>query len=250
MGAPLTGLDALPVQYREEPAHENTIGDEHPLLTEASAAVERALTEKNQVRRERFASPTITVGTRHERETSEADYTNSIFRDLLFFRRATPWLTQLMTAIAFDTLRFAKRLKEAGFTEQQAEALAIAEAELIEDNLATKRDLKDLEGVLQRHLAQIEADLKREIKALDAKVEQIHAGLTRDIKDLDAKVEQIRAEIKRDIEELRADLKRDLKDLETKVFREMKDLEYRMTIKLGTLMVVAIGAMATLAKLL
>lgn len=151
-----------------------------------------------------------------------------------------------MTAIAFDTLRFAKRLKEAGFTEQQAEALAIAEAELIADNLATKRDLKDLEGVLQRDLAQIEAGLKREIKTLDAKVEQIHAGLTRDIKDLDAKVEQIRAEIKRDIEELRADLK----DLETKAFREMKDLEYRMTIKLGTLMVVAIRAMATLAKLL
>ena len=30
----------------------------------------------------------------------------------------------------------------------------------------------------------------------------------------------------------------------------MKDLEYRMTIKLGTLLVVAVGAMATLAKLL
>jgi len=30
----------------------------------------------------------------------------------------------------------------------------------------------------------------------------------------------------------------------------MKDLEYRMTIKLGTLMVVAIGAMATLVKIL
>ena len=30
----------------------------------------------------------------------------------------------------------------------------------------------------------------------------------------------------------------------------MKDLEYRMTIKLGTLMVVGIGAMATRAKFL
>ena len=27
-----------------------------------------------------------------------------------------------MSALAFDTLKFAKRLKEAGFTEQQAEA--------------------------------------------------------------------------------------------------------------------------------
>ncbi len=46
-----------------------------------------------------------------------------------------------MTTIAFDTLKFAKRLKEAGFTEQQAEALAAAEAEFIEQNVATKRDL-------------------------------------------------------------------------------------------------------------
>ena len=53
---------------------------------------------------------------------------------------------QLMTAIAFDTLKFAKRLKEGGFTEQQAEALATAKAELIEDNLATRRHLKELEA--------------------------------------------------------------------------------------------------------
>jgi hypothetical protein len=57
-----------------------------------------------------------------------------------------------MSAIAFDTLKFAKRLKEAGFMEQQAEALAAAEAEFIEDNLATKRDI---------------VDLKREIKELE-----------------------------------------------------------------------------------
>ena len=50
-----------------------------------------------------------------------------------------------MTAITFDTLKYAKRLKEAGFTESQAEGLAAAQAELIEGNLATKRDLKELE---------------------------------------------------------------------------------------------------------
>ena len=57
-----------------------------------------------------------------------------------------------MSAVPFDTLKYAKRLKEAGFTEQQAEALASAQADLIEANLATKadifglkRDLKELE---------------------------------------------------------------------------------------------------------
>ncbi len=98
-----------------------------------------------------------------------------------------------MSALAFDTLKFAKRLKEAGFTEQQAEALAHAGAELIEENLATKRDI---------------ADLKRDIKELEVKIEQIRSDLGRDL----------------------------------------KDLEYRMTIKLGTMMVVAVGAMAALTR--
>jgi hypothetical protein len=61
---------------------------------------------------------------------------------LLFY---SPWIiSSAMSAIAFDTLEFAKRLKEAGFTEQQAEALADAEAELIEQNLATQRDITDI----------------------------------------------------------------------------------------------------------
>jgi septal ring factor EnvC (AmiA/AmiB activator) len=132
-----------------------------------------------------------------------------------------------MTAIAFDALKFAKRLKDGGFTEQQAEALATVGTEFVEDNLATRRNLKELELAVQRYIKELEAALRR------------------DIKELDTKIEQIRAALKRDIEEFRADLERDIKELETRAFREMKDLEYRMTIKLRTLMVVAIGAMAT-----
>ncbi|MDQ3777167.1 MAG: hypothetical protein M3461_23840 [Pseudomonadota bacterium] len=61
-------------------------------------------------------------------------------------------ISNAMNAIAFETLKFANRLKEAGFTEQQAEALADAEAEFIEQNLATKRAI---------------ADIKRDIKGLE-----------------------------------------------------------------------------------
>ena len=62
-----------------------------------------------------------------------------------------------MGTIAFDTLKFAKRLKEGGFTESQAEALAAAEAEFIEENLATKRDVAEL----KRDMKELEAELKR-----------------------------------------------------------------------------------------
>jgi hypothetical protein len=43
--------------------------------------------------------------------------------------------------IVFDTLEYAKKLKAAGFTEQQAEALA----GMFENQIATKRDLRELE---------------------------------------------------------------------------------------------------------
>ena len=50
-----------------------------------------------------------------------------------------------MAAIMFDTYAFVKELTEAGMPERQAEVLARSQAILIEEKLATKRDLKELE---------------------------------------------------------------------------------------------------------
>ena len=50
-----------------------------------------------------------------------------------------------MAAIMFDTHAFVKELTEAGMPERQAEVLARSQAILIEEKLATKRDLKELE---------------------------------------------------------------------------------------------------------
>ena len=53
-------------------------------------------------------------------------------------------------AIAFDTHRFVKHLTQKGFTQEQAEALAEEQVNLLNGNLATKADLKDLEVRLTR----------------------------------------------------------------------------------------------------
>jgi hypothetical protein len=45
-------------------------------------------------------------------------------------------------------------------------------------------------------------------------------------------------------------LKRDIKELETCLKRDLSDMEYRLTIRLGGLIALAIGAVATLVKLL
>jgi hypothetical protein len=48
-------------------------------------------------------------------------------------------------AVALDTLAYARRLREAGFSEQQAEGQAQALAAAMTDTLATKQDLRELD---------------------------------------------------------------------------------------------------------
>ena len=86
-----------------------------------------------------------------------------------------------MASIAFDTHAFVKELTSAGMPEAQAEVLAKSQAKLIDEKLATKHDLKELEERLRR---------------------------------------------------------------------DMKELEFRLTIRLGSMMVIAVGAVAALVKLL
>ena len=50
-----------------------------------------------------------------------------------------------MTATVFDTHAFVKELAEAGMPEKQAVVLARWQATLINETLATKQDLKELE---------------------------------------------------------------------------------------------------------
>lgn len=59
--------------------------------------------------------------------------------------------------VMFDTLAYAKKLKSAGFTEDQAEIQAEALASIIDEKLATKQDLKELELRMLVRLGAIQA---------------------------------------------------------------------------------------------
>ena len=50
-----------------------------------------------------------------------------------------------MAILAFDTHAFVKGLTQAGMPEAQAKVLARSQVTLIDENLATKQDLKELE---------------------------------------------------------------------------------------------------------
>jgi hypothetical protein len=88
-----------------------------------------------------------------------------------------------MTTLTFDTHDFVKKLKGAGFSEEQAEVLTdLQKATSINtleqarhdyelDDLASKRDLKELEVALRRDIKEIE--LKLEVRIAETKADLI-----------------------------------------------------------------------------
>ncbi len=135
----------------------------------------------------------------------------------------------------FDTLAYVKQLEAVGVPREQAEVQAEALRAIIDEKLATKLDV---------------AELKRDIKELDAKTESVRAELKRDIKELDAKIESVKAELKRDIESTKAQLQADMSQLRIDTTRDLRELEMRMLIKLGGMMAASIAVVAALVKLL
>lgn len=68
--------------------------------------------------------------------------------------------------MTFDSLTYARRLKTAGFSEAQAEALADANRDMLVPDLATKDDLKIEIGAVRTEMAAMEQRLSASIEAL------------------------------------------------------------------------------------
>ena len=90
-------------------------------------------------------------------------------------------------AVAFDTHKFVRKLKGAGFNDQQAEALtdAVQESHASLD-VATKADLEKL-GVNLRHEI---GDLRHEIGDLRKDMDTKHESLRKDMEFMAARFEK------------------------------------------------------------
>ena len=66
-----------------------------------------------------------------------------------------------MTTMTFDSLGYFEKLKAAGFTEEQAKVQANAMREVIEERLATKTDLIQLEERLRNEIRKMESEMQK-----------------------------------------------------------------------------------------
>ena len=122
----------------------------------------------------------------------------------------------------FDTHDFVKRLTSAGMAEAQAEIIAW--------------------GQSRRH-AQL-AD-KRDIKGLEAKIKEIEAR----IREVEAKISTVEAKVTA-LELAITKQEAAIKALEVNLTRDIKEMEHKLTIKLGTFLVIGVTVLILLDRLL
>ena len=87
--------------------------------------------------------------------------------------------------LAFDTYQYVKKLQSVGFTEQQAEVQSNALKTIIENDLATKLDIKELEAKIES----LRLASKSDLKELEAKIESLRLASKSDLKELEIKLE-------------------------------------------------------------
>jgi uncharacterized protein YdhG (YjbR/CyaY superfamily) len=97
--------------------------------------------------------------------------------------------------IPIDTLAYAKRLIQAGMPQQQAEVQAQVLKEIIDNNLATKKDIAEVKAEIEKVRAELKADIER-----------VKADLEKAKVELKADIERVRAELKVDIAKVKADI--------------------------------------------
>lgn len=148
-------------------------------------------------------------------------------------------------AIAIDTLAYARRLREAGFSELQAEGQAEALAAAMTDTLATKQDLSELDTRMNAGFAASRHDRNEIEVRINARFTQVDARLGYLEKHLDTRLNEVEKRMDARFAEVSARFGE-----QGAQFRAgLADLERRMTMRLGAVIVAAVGVVSAVARL-
>jgi hypothetical protein len=128
-----------------------------------------------------------------------------------------------VVAYTFDSLGYAKRLRDGGVPQDQAEGHAEAVRDFIMAELVSKSDLLATKLELRASMTELQTDLRTTNQELRTTKQELQAELR-----------VTKQELKTEISELRT-------RIDTQALR--------LTVRLGAMIVVALGALATILKL-
>jgi predicted amino acid-binding ACT domain protein len=175
-----------------------------------------------------------------------------------------------MTALAFDTLKFAQTLRDkAKFTQEQSEGLALAISDTTSNQLATKENLNQVERDIRSDIRQLDLSVKADISAikseLKTEITTLRSALNTEIatlrSELNTEITALKSELNTEITTLRSELKTETTSLRS----EIKASEGRLEVKIETLRsdvlkwivssigfqtIVILGALMTLSRML
>ncbi len=166
--------------------------------------------------------------------------------------------------IRFDTLSFAKRLTQAGEKPEIAEAHALAFKEFVMDHLATKDDLLLTKEDLRREIGDVRTGLRGEIATLGRELRGEIATLGQELrgeiallrKETYSSIDLLRKDTNSSIDLLRKDTNSGIdllrKDTNSGIDLLRKDMEamgLKLTVRMGGMLAVAVGTVATLNKI-
>lgn len=138
----------------------------------------------------------------------------------------------------FDTLKYSKRAIEAGFTEKQAEFQAEEMGKIINDHIATKGDIRDLQSDLIKVKLELKNDLSKVKSELSVDLSKLRSELSNDLS-------KVRSELKNDLSKLELEIKGEFKIIRL----EINSLENRLILKMGAMMAVSMGILTTILKI-
>ena len=160
--------------------------------------------------------------------------------------------------VTFDTLGYARRLRGAGLTDEQAEVHAEALATALGEVLVTKQDLRDL--ATKDDLHRLELATKQEFAAVRQEMSGEFAAVRQEMSGEFAAVRQemsgefatVRQEMSGEFAAVRQEMNGEFANARQEfsaVRQEMRALELRLTLRMGALISLGIGALAALIKL-
>jgi gas vesicle protein len=146
-------------------------------------------------------------------------------------------------AVPFDPLKYVKQLEQVGFTRDQAEVQAETFLSIVQEQLITKYDLKELENEIKHDMKELEGELKQNMKELEGELKhnmkELEGELKQNIKELETKT-TIESE----------SIRRDIKELETKTTTQLEILRRDLKVWLGGMLVSLVLIFSTIVTLI
>jgi hypothetical protein len=96
-----------------------------------------------------------------------------------------------MVALAFDTHKAVKALKEAGADEALAEAVVATVGDAVGENIATKADIAELRNATEADIAQVRTDIAELRNATKADISELRTEIAEVKVDIAARFETL-----------------------------------------------------------